>query len=266
MGVTIAINGTDIYYEMEGDGFPLVLVHAGIADSRMWNDQFPEFARHYRTLRYDRRGFGQTKPGAGSFSHHADLYGLLKSLQIHQAHLVGCSQGAKTILDLALEQPESVRSLTLVSPAVSGFAYDGKPPRQAEEYALADAAGDLDRINELELQIWVDGPLRKPEQVERRLREKVREMNAIALRNEAELGEETELEPPAAGRLENVQIPTLIVTGNLDTPRTLAAGEFLASHIHGAQRVVMPGTAHLPNLEEPEEFNEHVLEFLKSLD
>jgi len=266
MAAYVAINGTEIYYEMDGKGFPLVLVHAGIADSRMWDDQYVVFARQYQTLRYDRRGFGQTRTTPGSFSHHKDLYGLLNSLQIHKAHLVGCSQGAKTILDLALEQAEMAASLTLVAPAVSGFAYDGKPPRQAKDYALAEAAEDIERINELELQIWVDGPLRTPEQVDRRLREKVRQMNGIALRNEAELGAEAELEPPAVSRLDKVHTPTLIINGNLDTPKTQAAAEFLARHIPGVQWVVMPGMAHLPNMEKPDEFNEHVLEFLKNLD
>lgn len=266
MGIFVAINGTDFYTEMDGEGFPLVLVHAGIADSRMWDYQFTDFSSHYQTLRYDRRGFGRTKPTPDSFSHHADLFGLLNALEIHRAHLVGCSQGSKTILDLALEHPELAASLTLVSPAVSGFVYEGKPPRQAEEYTQADAAGDLDRINELELQIWVDGPLRKPEQVDRRLREKVREMNGIALRNEAELGDEVALEPPAAGRLGEIHAPTLIVYGNLDTPKTLATAQYLASQIKDSKRVVMPGTAHLPNMEQAEAFNEHVLEFLKTLD
>ena len=202
---------------------------------------------------------------AGSYSHHKDLYELLTHLKIGRAILVGCSQGAKTVLDFALEHPEMAAALVLVAPAVSGFVYQGKGPRQAEEIELAEEAGELDRVNELELQIWVDGPLRSPEQVNPYVRERVREMNAIALQTPEDLGSEETLEPAAVGRLGEVRAPTLIITGNLDTPRTLAAADVLAENIAGARRVSIPGTAHLPNMEQPEEFNEHVLSFLNSL-
>src|SRR6187431_3205013 len=99
------INNTKFYYEMDGEGFPLVLVHAGIADGRMWNDQFDVFAKQYQTIRYDRRGFGQTKMAAGDFSYHNDLYELLKSLDITQAILIGCSQGSPTSIDFTIEHP-----------------------------------------------------------------------------------------------------------------------------------------------------------------
>ena len=115
------INGTKFHYEISGEGYPVVLVHAGIADGRMWNDQFHVFAQYYQVLRYDRRGFGKTSMIAGSFSHHADLYELLKFLKIERSFLVGCSQGAKTVLDLSLEYPEMTAALVLVSPALGGF-------------------------------------------------------------------------------------------------------------------------------------------------
>src|SRR5215203_6213321 len=119
------INGTQFHFEISGEGYPLVLVHAGIADGRMWDDQFHVFSQSYKVLRYDRRGFGKTGMVAGSFSHHADLYELLRLLNIERAVLVGCSQGAKTVLDLSLEHPEMTAALVLVSPALGGFIYDG---------------------------------------------------------------------------------------------------------------------------------------------
>ncbi len=100
------INNTSFYYEISGTGFPLVLVHAGIADNRMWNDQFHVFAEKYQTIRYDRRGFGKTKMVAGDFSLHNDLYAFLKSIGIEQAILIGCSQGGKTVTNFAVEHPE----------------------------------------------------------------------------------------------------------------------------------------------------------------
>ena len=100
------VGGARFYYEVAGQGDPIVFVHAGIADRRMWDAQFDVFARQYRVLRYDRRGFGNTAMVAGAFSHHRDLHALLEFLEIEAAYLVGCSQGAKTIIDFALEHPQ----------------------------------------------------------------------------------------------------------------------------------------------------------------
>lgn len=259
------INGAKFHYEISGEGHPLVLVHAGIADGRMWNGQFNVFAQHYQVLRYDRRGFGNTSMVPGSFSNHADLYKLLKFLKVERAFLVGCSQGAKTTLDFSLEHPEMTAALVLVSPALGGFIYDGELPRQAKLLDLAEEAGDLDQVNELELQIWVDGPHRAQNQVDLKVRELVGEMNAIALRTPEGLGDEQALEPAAVNRLGELHAPTLIITGDLDTPKTIATADFLTENIIGARHVTMTGTAHLPNMEKPAEFNRHILSFLGNL-
>jgi pimeloyl-ACP methyl ester carboxylesterase len=198
----------------------------------------------------------------GPYSHHGDLYALLRFLGTERAHLVGCSQGAKTIIDFALEHPEMVSALVLVAPALGGFAYTGAAPRQAAQLDLAEEAGDIELVNELELQVWVDGPHRTPEQVDPALRERVREMNRIALAAPDDMGIEVPLVPPAADRLGEIRAPTLIITGDLDTPKTLAAADYLAAGIRSARQVALAGTAHLPNMEQPEEFNRRVLEFL----
>ena len=256
------VGGARFYCEIAGGGPLLVLVHAGIADGRMWDEQFQVFAEHYQVLRYDRRGFGKTAMVAGAYSHHRDLYELLKSQQIEQATLVGCSQGAKTVVDFTLEHPEMTTALVLVAPALGGFTFTGDMPRQAEQLDLAEEAGDIAQVNELELQIWVDGPYRTPDQVDARMRERVREMNSIALQTPDGLGIEQPLEPAAANRLAELHTPTLVIVGDLDTPKTLAAAGFLATHIAGARKLKMTGVAHLPNMERPEEFNRHVLSFL----
>jgi pimeloyl-ACP methyl ester carboxylesterase len=258
--------GARFYYEAAGAGRPLVLVHAGICDLRMWDEQFDAFARAYRVIRYDRRGFGRTTTTMPApFSHHQDLYELLNYLGIERAFLLGCSQGGKTILDLALEHPSTARSLVLVTSAVGGFTFTGEPPLQLAELEEADERGDLARVNELELQIWVDGPHRTPTEVDRKVRERVREMNLIALKSATAAGSEMSLEPAAVDRLGQIRVPALIVAGALDTPRTLAAAKLLAEKIPDARSVVINETAHLPSMERPEEFNQHVLEFLNSL-
>jgi pimeloyl-ACP methyl ester carboxylesterase len=259
------IGGAKFYYETCGRGRPLVLVHAGIADRRMWDGQVEAFSRHFRVIRYDRRGFGQTAMVAGPFSHHEDLYRLLNFLGVGRCCLLGASQGAKTVVDFTLEHPEMAEALVMVAPAVGGFSFNGEQPRQFDELEEADGRGDVARVNELELQIWVDGPRRTPEQVEPGVRELVREMNLIALTTPPDLGVEQGLEPAASGRLGEVRAPVLVIAGELDTPRTLAAADLLESSIPGARKVFIEGAAHLPNMERPSEFNRHVLEFFGQL-
>ena len=257
---TAEVNGAGFNSELAGEGPPLVLLHAGICDGRMWDGQFEALAAAREVLRYDRRGFGGTKQGAAAFSHVEDLAGLLAHFRIGRATLVGCSQGAKIALDFALKRPESVDALVLVAPAVSGYKYTAAPPPQYKEIEQAAAAGDVERVNELELQIWVDGPRRSHVEVDPSVRGLVREMNLVALN--ASAGEELSSGISAAGRLGEVRAPTLVVVGDLDTPQTLEAAGALANGIPGARLEVIRGTAHLPNMERPEEFNRLVLEFL----
>ena len=256
------INGARIYYEVAGAGHPLVLVHAGIADSRMWDDQFAAFAKQYRTVRYDLRGFGRTEMVAGPFSHREDLHGLLRFLGIDRAHLLGCSMGGATIIDFALERPGLISALVPVCAGVSGNKRSGPPPKEWAELEAADRAGDLERVSELEVRIWVDGPHRTPDQVDPAIRDKVRAMNLIALRTPEDLGSEGRLDPPAIGRLGEIGAPTLVIVGDLDQPHVVATADRLAAAVAGARRAVIAGAAHLPNMERPAEFNRLVLDFL----
>ncbi len=257
------VNGARLRYEVQGDGEPLVLVHAGIADSRMWDEQAPVFAREYRVIRYDMRGFGRSAPAEGAYAHNEDLRGLLDFLGVERASFVGCSMGGATVIEFALENPRMVEALVLVGSALGGFDFDGGPPEEWDELVAADEAGDLERVSELEIRMWVDGPRRGPDAVDPAVRDLVREMNLIALQNEAlEIGEERGPETPAVDRLGNIRSPVLILVGDHDRPRTLAAAERLEGEIPNARKVVIPGTAHLPNMERPKEFNRLVLEHL----
>ena len=261
----ITVNGATLFYEVSGEGEPLVLVHAGIADLRMWDPQVNSFSRSYQVVRHDMRGFGRSPMVPGPYAHHEDLRALLDHLGVDRATLVGCSLGGATTIDFALQNPERVEALILVGSAIGGFQFDAEPPKEWDELVAADEAGDLDRVSELEVGMWVDGPNRPPDAVDPAIRDLVREMNLIALQNEAlELGEERELDPPAVDRLPEIQAPTLILVGDEDQPRTLAAADLLAKELPNSQKTAITHTAHLPNMERPEKFNNLVLSFLRS--
>jgi pimeloyl-ACP methyl ester carboxylesterase len=257
------INGAKMYYEVAGSGHPLIMVHAGIAHSGMWDDQFAFFAEHYQVIRFDMRGFGQTVPVEGEFSNREDLHALLKHLRVERAYLMGCSKGGGVCMDFALEHPEMATALIMVGSGPGGFEFETEPPKQRDEIIKTFEAGDLERTSELETQVWVDGQGRTPDQVNPAVRRKVFEMNLMALKYEKMgLGKEKPLDPPAVQRIQELKLPTLIVYGDLDTPYIVAAADFMARHIAGAKKALMPGTAHVPNMERPAEFNQQVLAFL----
>lgn len=260
------INGAQIYYEVSGEGQPFLMVHAGIADNSMWDDQFAFFAQRYKVVRYDMRGYGKSLPVASDYQRHEDMRALLNFLEIDHAILMGCSMGGGACMNFALEYPAQADALIMVGSAPMGFSYDDWSPSPLdEEMEAAYEAGDLERVNEAGMKIFIDGQGRTPDQVDPALRKKAYDMNMIALRNEKLLGKDVPLPTPAVKRIAELRLPVLIVMGDLDEEYIHRSSAFMAENIPGARKVVMPGTAHLPNMEFPQEFNAHVQAFLDSL-
>ncbi|GCE21691.1 alpha/beta fold hydrolase [Dictyobacter kobayashii] len=258
--------GAPLYYEVAGQGEPVLLIHAGVADSRMWDEQFAAFAQHYRTIRYDQRGYGRSQYPAGPFAYHEDPVELLKSLDIGKAHVVGISFGGKVALDFTLAHPEMVASLVLVAPSVGGTQPSELVQKFAEEEEAYLERGDLDAATELNLRMWVDGPQRTPEQVDPLVRERVRTMQYHAFTVPVPEGAETlDLQPPAITRLAEVQRPTLVIVGDYDIPKKLELSQQLAERLADAQQVIIPGVAHMVSMEQPEQFNRVVLSFLNKV-
>ncbi len=255
-----------IYYEVAGEGDWLVLSHAGFVDSRMWDKQWQAFTQRYRTLRFDMRGFGKSSPSQAPVDRRADLHRLLLHLGIHRAILVGCSMSGEIALDFALEHPEMVASLVLVSTVPGGFEMRGEPPHEFLQMLEAMQQGNLERALELQMRLWIDGPFRQPGQVDPGLRQHAADMSRIPLANDTFRKMDSKLvnplEPPAVQRLGEVHVPVLNVAGELDNREVVRASEVMAEGIPGAKKVILPGCAHLPNMERPVEFNRAVLEFL----
>ncbi len=259
----VDVEGARLWHEISGSGAPLVLIHAGIADSRMWDDQMAPFAAAHQVLRYDLRGYGQSPAVAGPFAHWRDLRGLLDALDLERVVLVCCSMGGSAALDFALEQPERVAALVLVGTPPGGFEIFDEMTPQLDELDAAFESGDVARAAELDMQIWVDGPHHAPSEVDPAVRERALAMDLIAMASEmAGLGEAEPLDPPAVERLEAVRAPTLIVNGDLDVPGILRAGALIAERIPGARTATIAGAAHLSNMEQPDRFARIVLDFL----
>lgn len=260
----LQVNGARIHYERSGSGFPVIFLHAGIADSRMWEPEVEAFAKHFDVVRPDQRGFGQSELPATRWSSIADLLQIMDSLALKPVHLVGCSMGSATAIDFALDHPERISKLVLVGPAISGADFGKKYPDLWIDVKAADQARDLAALNQAEMKLFLAGPRRPVEAIDKRLRDLFLDMNATSMNSDFDLAPDDELAPLAVERLGEISAPTLVVVGDEDVPPVLDAAELLMEKIRGARKAVIHDAAHLPNLEHPEEFNRVVLDFLLS--
>jgi len=262
---TTTVNGAQIAYSELGDGPALLLIHAGVADSRMWEANLPALAERFRVVRYDMRGFGQSSLPPGEFSNHEDALGVLDHLGIQTAHVVGVSFGGVIAIELALAQPERVGRLVLGAPSVRGLEpSDRVRTFWEEEEALLDD-GKVAEATELNLRVWVDGPYRQPDEVDPAMREAVRVMQMAAFEVPEPEGpevDEIEPDPPASTRLADLTMPTLVLCGDLDLPEKLELSKQLSCELPDARFETITGAAHMLNMERPEAFNRAVLDFL----
>ena len=255
------INGARIHYARAGEGMPVVLLHAGVADHRMWEPQIREFSKHFDVVAPDMRGFGRSELPAQRWSPEEDVLGLVDELRLKPGHVVGCSMGGGLAIDFALAHPERISKLVLVGPGISGVEFGPKYPELFAEMEAADKAGDHKGIAEADARLWLDGPRRPRGYVKDPLRKLFFEMND----NFDSDWEHAPIEhagPPAAERLHEISAPTLVVVGDEDAPPIFDAVEMLMEKVPHARKAVIHDAAHLPNLEHPEEFNRIVLEFL----
>jgi pimeloyl-ACP methyl ester carboxylesterase len=248
-------------------GAPLLLLHAGVADRRMWAPILPRLERDRRVLAPDLRGYGERPLPQGEFSHVDDLVALLDAEHVQRAAVVGASFGGAVAVDLALAHRDRVAALVLAAPALGGWDWSQETRDFGGREDELLERGDVDGAVELNLQTWVDGRNREGE-VDQTVRGLVGGMQrrAFELLLEAYSSEPhpepRELEPPAAGRLAELQLPILVVVGDLDMPDFPAIAEALAEGAPNARVVELNGVAHLPALERPELFAELVLAFL----
>jgi pimeloyl-ACP methyl ester carboxylesterase len=252
-------NGARIYYEVEGSGPAVLLVHAGVANLRMWDAQVAALRDAYRVIRHDTRGYGLTVTDAVEFSNRADIGDLLDHLGEPSAHLVGLSRGAMIALDFALERPERVRTLTLAAGGVGGYESPFQEP--AETWDVPDAmltARNWEALAEWETAFWADGPGQPASRVPR-VRELVHEWVLANYRAEKEEGQPQPLDPPAEQRLADLRAPLLVMAGTLDEASTTDSMRHLAATVPGA-RLVEFESAHMINLEHPERFTALVRE------
>lgn len=256
----------DLAVTMAGDGRPVIFLHAGIADRRMWWSQLAAFAPIHNVVAFDRRGFGDTRYKPEPYNNVRDLDAVLEALDIERAVLVGSSQGGRIAIDYALTYPDRVDGLVLAATAISGApeaVYPGKIARLVDEMELAEKGHDKEWLNRLYARAWLDGPAQPEGRVGGNLRLLLLDMSAISLRAEPPGRETSRVDGYA--RFRDLKVPIELVTGELDFPHINERSLKLSGQVRRAHLSVVPGTAHFPNLEQPAKFNAILKRALKRM-
>jgi pimeloyl-ACP methyl ester carboxylesterase len=255
----------DLHRETAGAGPAVVLVHAGICDSRMWDPQWRSLAESHRLLRLDMRGFGRSPLPPERYSNARDLLAVMDAAGIGAAALIGTSLGGRVALEVALAAPERVSALVLVGAGLPDHEWS----QQVRDYGAAEDAaierGDLDAASELNVRFWVDGPQRDATRVDASVRDHVRAMQRRALDLQVPVWEDAEeelLAPDVGARLGEIESPALVLVGEVDQPDIHTIAARLREGLPHVSSATIPAAAHLPSLEHPEAFDRLVTEFL----
>jgi 3-oxoadipate enol-lactonase len=268
-GFAPVYNGS-LYYEVAGSGEPVILIHAGVADCSMWDEQMAELSRKYRTIRYDTRGYGQSRTETTQFSNRQDILDLFKHLGVEKAAVIGISRGGQIAIDFTIEHPECVSVLVAVAAGISGYEYNAENNPQAKrEFELYTHMDDLwnkkawQELADLQVRIWADGPSQPEGRADPKIRSYMRDKILFDLTRQDGEATPIPLKPPAINRLGEINQPTLIMVGEYDTCSALAVADELECRVTNNRKVGIPGVAHMIPLEKPDIFNQLILEFLE---
>jgi 3-oxoadipate enol-lactonase len=248
-----------MFYEIAGDGDWLVLIHDGLVHREVWNGQFLEFAKKYKVVRYDRRGYGKSDTPRKPFSNVADLNRIFEELGIDKAILIGMSAGGGLAIDFTLQYPDRVTTLILVGAVVSGFEYTPHFFSRGGHISLDVYQNDS---------LFADYFLRKdPYEIYSGNTEAREKLIRLIEENPQDLNRANNQfsQPPAQtaiNRLDEIKIPALVVVGEYDIADCHAHAGAIDAGIPDSYRIIVSDTGHLVPLERPEEFNELVFRFI----
>lgn len=249
------MNYRGLDYDVSGSGDPLVLIHAGGLDRRIWGAQLEPFSRAHTVISFDARGAGRSDPVTTDFQPFEDVASLLRHLGVARAAIAGASLGGRTAIDFALTHPEMVSALVLSGAAVAGFEYSLAYHQMIVSVLGPLATGDVDGY----IEAFLASPLGPRGD---------RSLTIDMLRDNLQLftggaAHIRTVEPPAIGRLSSIEAPALVLCGEEDHEDIRSMSHLLAAELGNGREIVVPGAAHIVNMDAPELFNRVVLEFLE---
>jgi len=248
-----------VYFEATGKGPPVILLHGGQMDRRIWDEQVALLSPTHRVIRCDLRGYGRTGWPTTPFAHWRDVDALMDELGVTSADVVGLSLGGQAATDLSLMRPQRVRRLVLVAPGMGGFDWSADAWKEMPPILAAARDGNADRVAELWLNAGMMRAARDNPHCRDRIRFLSRENVSCWLANPLL---ECDLDPPAAARLREIRARTLVIVGDRDVPDMQRIATKIEAEVPGARRIVIPGAGHIVNMEAPETFNRELVAFL----
>ena len=248
--------GLRMSVEDAGQGEPLLMLHAGVADRHMWDRQWDWLSQEMRVIRWDWRGFGETPQVPGPFSYAEDVIAVMDALGIERAGILACSFSGSVAIQIAILRPERVGRLILSGSGIPGYEFSN-PPQVDEMFSRIDRAlngGDTEQALGLLERLWLVGPCRGQEDIDEKYLQEARILlRRTPLVDDGSVSEDSAWS--AENRLTEIKVPLLIVVGDADVPDTLASSVFLANTLPQAKFEMVAGAAHLPSMEKPQQFN-----------
>jgi pimeloyl-ACP methyl ester carboxylesterase len=246
MGTHIEIGGLKTWYDEDGSGEPLVLLHGGLVSNEMWGAQMPEFAKQFRVLAPERRGHGHTPDVAGPLSYDdmaTDTIGFLEAVVDGPAHLVGWSDGGIIGLIVAMHRPDLVRKLVAIS---ANFDTTGIPEEiQAQLLSVPPDSEDFAMVRSMYEAVSPDGPEHWP----------------VLFAKFIEMASREPHIPPSD--LNRIEAPVLVLAGDDDLASLEHTIELFRS-IPNAELAIVPGTSHFLTMEKPDVVNRLILDFIEN--
>jgi 3-oxoadipate enol-lactonase len=252
-------DGGKLFYEIAGKGDNILLLHDGMVNCRIWDEQFQVLAKNYRVVRYDRRGYGKSSDPQVKYSHIDDLYNVFTQLNIDKAIIFGMSSGGGLAIDFTLKYPERVNGLVLVGSVVGGFGYTSHMTTRGGNFNPQTLNSDPEKINKYFI-------MEDPYEIysgNTAAKEKVMKLLPY-------LGRDNRVptRPPdrvAVRFLSEIKVPTLILVGEFDIPDVHAHAGAINAGIPNSKREIIPKSGHLIPIEQPVLFNESVMNYLSKL-
>ena len=259
----VNVDGLDIAHQRAGTGPPLVLLHGFISDSRAWQPQIEDLSRDFDVIAWDAPGCGESSDPGEHFSmaEFADcLAGLLDSLGVSSAHLLGLSWGGTMALEFHHRHRKRVSSLIL---ADTYAGWTGSLGVEAAEQRLARCLGE----SEMPARDWV--PQWVPEAFSSSAPKTLLDTYVAIMSDVHPVGFRAmsrTVAPDFRELLPLIDIPTLLIWGNEDKRSPVRCGEAMRDAIPAARLLVIPNAGHVSNMEQPAQFNAAVREFLHPID
>jgi pimeloyl-ACP methyl ester carboxylesterase len=266
------VNGTKLYYEIAGKGEPLVLIHGSFGDRRFWEFQFIELSKKYKVLRYDIRGYGKSAlPDSNQlYRDTEDLKALMDFLGINKANICGLSLGSFIAIDFALAFPEKCISLIPVGPRVAGDGTDEyKTPSADSVRKIIAKTTDLAKTKDAKEAtdyLWTGNHAMGRCVVSPKTREALLKMGyEYTWWRYIYPSKREYLFPMAIKKLNEIKIPTLVVSAEYDLELCKEVAAILVKEVHGAKLISIKGAGHMMNMDKPKEFNKAISEFIDKI-